>query len=133
MKNFLILLFSIVLAGTFTEAIAYPPIRVAQRTTTDFESSEGIEPTLNYLADGKYEIRLFNSNYNERNDYTTYSFTWYLSYKGKRVSDYFHAKMKCRRTELYNVPAWPGEVPAGYEGYVTVQFGREAPERDRRD
>ena len=62
-----------------------------------------------------------------------YAFDWYLSYKGKRVSDYYSSTIRCRKTEQRTVRCWPDEVPRGYESYVTVQFGREQAPRDRRD
>ena len=63
-------------------------------------------------------------------------FDVYLSYKGKRVSDYysFGAPPGCNYgSASRTVTVWPDEVPEGHEKYVTVQTGREPAKRDRRD
>ena len=115
---------------------AYRPIRLKERTRTDYESSDGIKPSITVSGD-RFDVELFNSNYNDSNDYTTYTFKWYLSYNGKRVSDYFSERMKCRETEKRSVYAWPNKIPAGHAKYVTVQFGEEPitvnRKKDRRD
>lgn len=76
-----------------------------------------------------------SSNYDSSGEVITYSFEWYLSYKGKRVSDYYTDALRCGKTTSHTVFIWPGEVPNGYEKYVTVQLGRErkAIKKDRRD
>lgn len=116
----------------YSEPQAYKSIRLKERTRTDYESSEGIQAQIKPEGDG-YSITLFNSNYNDSNDFTTYTFKWYLCYKGNRVSDYHQERMKCRDTEKKVVYAWPGEVPRGNEKYVTIQFGEEPRKKDRRD
>ncbi len=86
--------------------------------------------------DGAYIVCLYNTNDNHGyfiNEFAYYSFTWYLSYKGQRVSDYYDSVIRCQSREEKTVYAWPGDVPKGYEKYVTVQFEKEAPKKDRRD
>ena len=103
---------------------AYRSIRIKERTSTDYESADGIQVSISYEGNN-YNVKLFNSNFNDPNDYTTYTFKWYLCYQGKRVSDYYSERMGCRKTETRQVYAWPDKVPSGYEKYVTVQFGTE--------
>lgn len=74
-----------------------------------------------------------SSNYNTTGTYVTYSFDWYLSYKGKRISDYFTEAIRCGKESSRTVIFWPGEVPDGYEKYISVQLGRELRTKDRRD
>lgn len=63
------------------------------------------------------------------------SFKFYLSYKGKRVSDYRTANSNYKYRFTCTCYAWPGSVPAGYEKYICVQIGEEPSnvKRDRRD
>ena len=138
MKKIVVFLVLIIYSLSFcaySEPQAYRSIRVKERTRTDYESSDGIQAQIKPEGDG-FNITLFNSNYNDRNDYTTYTFKWYLCYKGKRVSDYHQERIKCRDFENKVVYAWPGEVPRGYEKYVSIQFGeepRKIEKKDRRD
>ena len=74
-----------------------------------------------------------SSNYSSTGTYVTNSFNWYLSYKGKRVSDYYSEAIRCGRESSRTVYYWPGEVPSGYEKYITVQLGKEKAKKDRRD
>lgn len=98
---------------------------------------EGIEcSSITPQNDGAYIVCLYNTNDNHghfANEYAYYSFTWYLSYKGQRVSDYYDSVIRCQSGEEKNVYVWPDEVPKGHEKYVVVQFGKEAPKKDRRD
>ena len=100
-------------------------------------SSEGIVvKSITVNQDRSLTVEFFNSN---RRGYEraviNYSFEWYLSYKGKRVSDYYQESIVRDGSSTRKVYCWPGEVPAGNEKYVTVQFGKEStkPARDRRD
>ena len=99
------------------------------------ESSQGIEvKSLVFTGTKGYTVTFFNNNYSRSDERNSYSFDWYLSYKGKRVSDYYSSSMFCRQQQIRSdIYAWPGSVPAGFEKYVTVQFGKEKPNRDRRD
>lgn len=123
----------------FVSAQAYRNIRLAPLEYNTHNSHSGI--TLTSIAyqstSGSYLVDLFNGNHNDPYDgteyRTSYSFEWYLSYKGKRVSDYVKSIVRCLDSEQKIVFAWPNEVPKGYEKYVTVQFGREPIKKDRRD
>ena len=76
-----------------------------------------------------------HSNYNSTGTYETYVFEWYLSYKGKRISDYYSDAIRCDKEGSHTVYFWPGEVSNGNEKYVTVQFRQEDSviQKDRRD
>lgn len=100
------------------------------------DSFQGISVTsLSYSqASGSYTVTLMNNNYNRTDEKNSYFFDWYLSYKGKRVSDYYSSTIFCRQTETRNkIYTWPSSVPSGHEKYVTLQFGKEKPKKDRRD
>lgn len=75
------------------------------------------------------------NNYDNSGEVITYAFEWYLSYKGKRVSEYYTDALRCGKTTSHTVYIWPGEVPNGYEKYITVQLGREKKkvQKNRRD
>lgn len=112
----------------------YTPLNIVEPDYVTISSTEGINVnsiTANY--DGSYSISLGNSNRSNRGEITSYNFEWYLSYKGKRVSDYFQETIRCGQSSSRKVYCWPGEVPSGNERYVTVQLGREPIKRDRRD
>ncbi len=74
-----------------------------------------------------------SSNYNSTGVKMTYYFEWYLSYKGKRISDYYSDAIRFGQTGTHNVYFWPDEVPKGNEKYITVQFKEETQHTDRRD
>lgn len=119
---------------------AYQSLNIAPLEYNTYNSHEGIEVvSITPQSDGMYLVNFYNNNYNDPYDgssyQTSYNFTWYLSYKGKRVSDYFDTTIRCRKSGEKTVYAWPGDVPKGYEKYVTVQFGREQKQivKDRRD
>lgn len=98
-----------------------------------YNSHIGISGSVAPQNDGSYLVTFFNSNGMEDRHYPTYTFEWYLSYKGKRVSDYYTAAVVARSSGQQTARCWPGEVPRGHESYVTVQFGREKAPKDRRD
>lgn len=83
--------------------------------------------------DNSYTVVLSNGNRGNQGEITSYSFEWYLSYKGERVSDYYQETVRCGQSTSRTVYAWPGEVPAGNERYVTAQLGRQPAKRDPRD
>lgn len=80
-----------------------------------------------------YTVVLYNNNRGNQHEITSYSFEWYLSYKGERVSDYYQETIRCGQSSSRTVYCWPGEVPAGNERYVTAQLGRQPAKRDPRD
>ncbi|MBQ2291609.1 MAG: hypothetical protein II248_05590 [Paludibacteraceae bacterium] len=97
---------------------------------------EGIEcSSITPQNDGAYIVCLYNTNNNTGYyiGFAYHSFTWYLSYKGQRVSDYYDSVIRCQSGEEKKVYVWPDEVPKGHEKYVVVQFGKEAAPKDRRD
>lgn len=119
-------------------AQAYKSIKIAGVEYNTHSSFQGISVnSIEPQDDGSYMITLYNTNYNDPYDgvsyKTSYSFEWYLSYNGKRVSDYYRSTIRCRKEETKKVYAWPTNVPTGHERYVTVQFGREHLQKDRRD
>lgn len=122
------------LAGTITAKAQYVPINIVPAENVTIKSKEGIvvqSTTVN--ADKSITVTLLNTNANGDNSYDTYTFEWYLSYKGKRVSDYYNEAIRCKRTASRTVYIWPGEVPSGNEKYVTVQLGHEPRKKDPRD
>lgn len=133
MKKILLLLLALPLYF-YGSAQAYQQLRFEDVEYVTIESHSGIEVrSITPQADGSYSVELFNSNYNNRGEQAIYTFDWYLSYKGKRVSDYNKSTLACRRSKQQAVWIWPDEVPKGYERYVSVQLGREPIFRDRRD
>lgn len=98
-------------------------------SSTQGISVNSITPNYN----GSYSVNIGNSNRGNQGEITSYSFEWYLSYKGKRVSDYYHETIRCQQSSTRTVYCWPDEVPSGNERYVTVQLGQEPAKRDRRD
>lgn len=137
MKKLLLSLFAIVVCIT-ASGQAYRQLRIADEVNNTHNSHSGIVvQTITPQSNGSYSVTLFNTNYNDPYDgvsyRTSYSFAWYLSYKGKRVSDYYQSTIRCRATEQKSVCAWPDEVPKGHEKYVSVQLGSEPVKRDPRD
>jgi len=137
MKKLFLTICGVIVCMT-TSGQAYHSLRIADVENNIHNSHSGIvAQTVAPLSDGSYSVTLFNSNYNDPSDgvsyRTSHSFFWYLSYKGKRVSDYYQSTIRCRTTDQKAVWIWPNEVPKGYEKYVTVQFGREPLVKDRRD
>lgn len=117
----------------------YQQLNIVHSTYVTVNSHEGIlvqSTTLN--QDKSITVTFKNgneSNYNTSGEVKTYSFDWYFSYKGKRISDYYTDAARCGKTVSHTAHFWPGEVPAGYEKYITVQLGREQKpiKKDRRD
>lgn len=131
------ILFSLLLCAiSCVTGLAEPQLNIVGPTYSTVESISGIEVSAVIpQADGSYEVTLYNSN---RDGYSyseiiTYSFEWYLSYKGKRCSDYYKSAIREGKKASKKVFAWPGVVPSGNERYVTVQLGREPKARDYRD
>lgn len=118
------LLFCLVISAQAYRGITIAP--EPERIT--IYSFKGIEiSSIAYGSDGTYSVTLMNQNYNNSGERNSYNFQWYLSYKGKRVSDYYNSTIKCReQITVSKVLAWPGSVPKGYESYVTVQLGKES-------
>lgn len=134
MKKYLLFVFGILVYSSVS-AQAYHSLNIVSRDYVTNESFSGIVvSSVTPQEDGSYSVTLFNSNYDSSYEAVTNSFDWYLSYKGKRVSDYFKSAIRSRNISTKTVLAWPDEVPKGNEKYVTVQFGRErTTPTDRRD
>lgn len=133
MKKYLLLVVGLFLYGA-ASAQVYRGLNIVETDYVTIDSYSGIEAKSilpNY--DGSYKVELFNANYNSPSTHATYSFEWYLSYKGKRVSDYYKSAMACRISKEHIAWVWPNEVPQGYERFVTVQLGKQPQKRDRRD
>lgn len=135
MKKVLVLLIGLFLCITL-RAQAYRGITIGPPPDyVQIESFQGIAVTsLSYSQANGYTVTLMNNNYNRSGEKNSYFFDWYLSYNGKRVSDYYSSTIFCRQVETRNnLYTWPNSVPSGHEKYVTVQFGKEKPKKDRRD
>ena len=132
-------LFFLFMLGTCTISVnaQYQQLNIRYSTYTTVKSHEGIlvqGTTLN--KDKSITVTFKNenaSNYDTSGEIKTYSFDWYFSYKGKRISDYYSDAARCGKTVSHTAHFWPGEVPAGNEKYVTVQLGREPRKKDPRD
>ena len=97
-------------------------------------SKEGISvSSVTPSQNNSYTVVIHNNNRGNQGEITSYSFEWYLSYKGERVSDYYQETVRCGQSSSRTVYAWPGEVPTGNERYVTAQLGRQPAKRDPRD
>lgn len=96
-----------------------------------------MEASINATADENgYVVRFFNNSSDLPNETKATRFTWYLSYKGKRVSDYYNTFVIFQSAKKVTVYSWPDEVPRGHEKYVIVKFGKEQlaeSPKDRRD
>lgn len=139
MKKVFLLIYTIIfLIPSYGQA--YSGISIAGVEYNVHYSHTGIEvSSITPQPGGSYKVNMYNTNYSDPYDgvsyQTSYTFDWYLSYKGKRVSDYFKSTIRCRKSEEKTVYAWPDEIPSGYERYVTIQFGKEPVKiiKDRRD
>ena len=134
MKKFL--LFSLLIFSFFTVVgrSAYQTINVIGPEYVTVKSTQGIvveSASLN--SDKSITVILKNSNRCNEPEIATYTFEWYLSFKGKRISDYYNAAVRCNKSETKTVYFWPDTVKAGQEKYITVQLGREPKKKDPRD
>lgn len=134
MKKLLIMVFLIGGMCSVTYSQAYKVPNFVEPEYVTISSKEGISvSSVTPKQDNSYEVVLYNNNRGTSGNITSYSFEWYLSYKGERVSDYYQETIRCWQSSSRTVYCWPGEVPSGDERYVTVQLGREPAKRDRRD
>lgn len=119
---------------SYANAQAYIPLNIQESENVTINSKEGIVVQGTIVnKDKSITVTLMNTNYSNSGERNTYTFDWYLSYRGKRVSDYYTEAIRCRKTESRTVYFWPNSVPIGHEKYVTVQLGREPRKKDRRD
>lgn len=86
-------------------------------------------------VDGSYKVYFIDNSNIYFSDHNNTKFVWYLSYKGKRISDYFYSNSNGNRNFYCTGFAWPNEIPNGYEKYVTAQIGKKSRPilKDRRD
>jgi hypothetical protein len=89
----------------------------------------------NGVHDGSYTVKFRDNDNVYLDDHNSTQFTWYLSYKGKRISDYVNSSSSGNRNFFATAFAWPDEVPKGNEKYVTAQLGKEPvnTKKNRRD
>lgn len=103
---------------------------------TFYAQSDNISVTkIEVNTDGSYKVYFVDSSNVYFSDHNATAFIWYLSYKGKRVSDYFYSNSNGSRSFSRTGFAWPDEVPVGHEKYVTAQIGKESESihKDSRD
>lgn len=134
MKRILLFLLFYIGIGFYTANAQYvvPSFREPEYVT--ISSKDGISvKSITPNQNNSYTVVLSNGNRGNQGEITSYSFEWYLSYKGERVSDYYQETVRCGQSSSRTVYAWPGEVPAGNERYVTAQLGRQSAKRDPRD
>ena len=134
MKKILSLLLMIGCTFGYAHSQAYRTLNVIQEDYITVKSKDGIcVSKLIFNQDKSYTVELSNTNRSAQGEIQSNCFEWYLSYKGKRVSDYYQETIRCGKSETRQVYAWPDEVPAGNEKFVTVQLGREPIKKDPRD
>lgn len=130
----ILLIFAFHLLATTMFGQAYRSLNIPPLEYNTHESHSGIVSSITPQSNGSYLVTLYNSNHNDDgNTRTSYHFYWYLSYKGKRVSDYYNNTVRCMKQGEVTVYTWPNVVPKGNERYVTVQLGKEPRPQDRRD
>lgn len=135
-KLIYVLLLLMATAGVHAQsAYVVPNFRSADRYTSSNMSAISVEIITPISGDENcYEITFLDSqNVNRAVEQYATSFKFYLSYKGKRISDYKLANSNYQYKFTYKCYVWPDMVPKGYEKYVTVQIGDEPKKRDRRD
>jgi len=134
MKKIIVSIFLFFSFFTIIGRSAYQTINVVGPEYKTVKSTKGIvvqQASLN--SDDSITVVLKNSNRCNVPEIATYTFEWYLSFKGKRISDYFTASVRCDQSEKQTVYFWPDTVKPGQEKYITVQLGRKAKKKDRRD
>ena len=113
---------------------AYQTINIIRPEYVTVKSHKGIVvESASINSDKSITVILKNSNRCNEPEIATYTFEWYLSFKGKRISDYYNAAVRCNKSETTTVYFWPDTVKKGQEKYITVQLGREPKKKDPRD
>lgn len=120
--------------GILSATAQYHPLNIVEPEYNTVSSTQGINvSSITPNQNNSYTVILYNNNQSNRGEIISYNFEWYLSYKGKRVSDYYQETIRCGQSSSRTIYAWPGEVPAGNERYVTAQLGRQPAKKDPRD
>ena len=135
-KRLLSLFMLLVIAiGASAQAYRVPTFRSAERSTSTDMSAISVESVYPISEDENgYSISFIDTqNVNRAVEQYATSFKFYLSYKGKRVSDYKSANSNYQYKFTEKCYTWPGTVPKGHEKYVSVQIGTEPKKKDPRD
>lgn len=134
-KTIILSLIAIIMTMTLNAQYNTLNVRSADRYTSTMVSAISVENITPTAGDANgYEIKFCDAqNVNRAVEQYATSFEYYLSYKGKRVSDYKKANSNYQHYFTSKCYTWPDAVPKGYEKYVTVQIGREPVKKDRRD
>ena len=129
-------LFSLLIFSFFTVVgrSAYQTINVIRPEYVTVKSYQGIiVESTSVNPDKSISVVLKNSNTCDDSEIATYTFEWYLSFKGKRISDYYSSAVRCNKSETKTVYFWPDTVKARQEKYITVQLGREPQKPVKKD
>ena len=134
-RNFFLIFFllSFYMVKVVGQAYVVPNFRSADRYTSDNDKYISVISVAPISGDANgYSIEFRDAQNVDRavEQYAT-SFKFYLSYQGKRVSDYQQANSNYKYNFTCKCYAWPGKVPSGHEKYVSVQIGEE-PKPERR-
>ena len=136
LKKFLSFFLLLAIAiGANAQAYVVPNFRSADRCSSTNMNAISVESITPVSGDvNGYQIKFCDSQNIDRavKQYAT-SFKFYLSYKGKRVSDYKMANSNYQYHFTSTCYTWPNSVPKGYEKYVSVQIGVEQKKKDPRD
>ncbi len=130
---FLLFLFPLSVVEISAQTYVVPNFRSADRYTSENDKYISVVSISPITGDANgYSIEFRDAQNVDRavEQYAT-SFKFYLSYQGKRVSDYQQANSNYKYNFTCKCYAWPGKVPSGHEKYVSVQIGEE-PKPERR-
>lgn len=134
-KYLLLILLFISIGANAQSAYQIPHFRSADKyQSTDMKAISviSVEPILD--DKNGYVITFRDSQNTNRavEQYAT-SFKFYLSYKGKRISEYQSVNSDYDYKFTCKCYVWPNIVPDGDEKYVSVQIGTEPRKKDSRD
>lgn len=129
------MLLVVAIGAVAQSAYVVPNFRSADRYSSTNMSAISVEGIIPISGDENgYEIKFCDSQNVDRavEQYAT-AFKFYLSYKGKRVSEYISANSNYEYRFTCTCYIWPNIVPKGHEKYVNVQIGLEPKKKDPRD
>ena len=102
-KSIFFILFMMGLGILKTQA-QYNTLNVIREDYVTVSSKEGISvSSVTPNQDKSYTVVLKNNNTNDVGEIKSCCFEWYLSYKGKRVSDYYQETIRCGKTATKQV------------------------------